>query len=423
MEKTSKYKAEESILRFSRAYAAEQLPWFAPALYRCSIVITEQVPIAGIDQQMNVYFNPFVVAKISASERKKSLRELGFLWIHEISHILRRHAERARENGFSAQLWNIAADFEINDGHWEGLFMPTDFPGLLPRDYLLPNGQLAENYYSLLRKEGDKSERLQRLLDLVMDEGSGVHSHSRIWELGSAPGTARQNVINDMVLSLVRKEVAQQLKQAPGNIPANWKRWVDEILQPKVDWRKVLRHRVKMALQLSVGGRLDYSYQRFSRRQSAYHPIFLPSLSGDIEMEIAVVVDTSGSISAQMLAQATGEVCGIMKRLRVPVTVIPCDARAYEPIKINTSSERIKLHQLSGGGGTNMNAGIKAALELSRKPDVIIVLTDGFTPWPTSKPEVSLLFGIFHRGGTSYPTPPMPPFNTASVIGIDLAKL
>jgi predicted metal-dependent peptidase len=423
MQKIRKYQTEESILRFSRAYAAQQLPWFAPALYRCRIVITEKVPIAAIDQQMNVYFNPSVVAKISASERKKSLRELGFLWIHEISHILRRHAERAKENGFYPQLWNIAADFEINDSHWEGLSMPEDFPGLLPKDYLLPNGQLAEKYYSLLGKEGGKSEQLQRLLDLVMDEGSGVHGHSRIWELASTPEASSKNEVNEMVLSLIRKEVAEQLKQAPGNIPGNWRRWVNEILQPKVDWRKVLRHRVKMAIQLSVGGRLDYSYQRFSRRQSAYHPVFLPSLSGDLEAQIAVVVDTSGSMSAQMLGQATGEVCGIMKRLRVPVTVIPCDARAYEPIRVNTSSDQIKLYQLSGGGGTDMNAGIEAALALPKKPNVIIVLTDGFTPWPVKLPEVSLIFGIFHQGKTSFPTPPMPPFSTSSVIGIDLAKL
>jgi len=38
--------------------------------------------------------------------------------------------------------------------------------------------------------------------------------------------------------------------------------------------------------------------------------------------------------------------------------------------------------QLVGGGGTDMGAMIQEAMELPRPPDVILVATDGYTPWP-----------------------------------------
>ena len=45
--------------------------------------------------------------------------------------------------------------------------------------------------------------------------------------------------------------------------------------------------------------------------------------------------------------------------------------------------------RLEGGGGTDMGAGLDAAAALRPRPDLIIVLTDGFTPWRPAPPPVS----------------------------------
>ena len=81
-------------------------------------------------------------------------------------------------------------------------------------------------------------------------------------------------------------------------------------------------------------------------------------------------------MSAQQLAQCVGEILGILTTFQHPVTVIPCDAQAYEPIKVASTRDFVKLQQLKGGGGTDMIVGIKAALQLKPAPDSILVLTD-----------------------------------------------
>ena len=47
---------------------------------------------------------------------------------------------------------------------------------------------------------------------------------------------------------------------------------------------------------------------------------------------------------------------------------------------------------LKGGGGTDMGVGIMQAME--SKPDVIIVITDGLTPWPAN-PGVPVIVCLF----------------------------
>jgi predicted metal-dependent peptidase len=61
--------------------------------------------------------------------------------------------------------------------------------------------------------------------------------------------------------------------------------------------------------------------------------------------------------------------------------VLSCDAAA-------SSAEKFRRKggfALYGGGGTDMNVGMAKALEY--KPDVVMTLTDGYTPWPESNPD------------------------------------
>jgi hypothetical protein len=46
-----------------------------------------------------------------------------------------------------------------------------------------------------------------------------------------------------------------------------------------------------------------------------------------------------------------------------------------------------------------MGAGIEAAAELKPRPSVVIVLTDGFTPWPHRPPAgLKVIVGLLSQG-------------------------
>lgn len=107
-----------------------------------------------------------------------------------------------------------------------------------------------------------------------------------------------------------------------------------------------------------------------------------------------MVIDTSGSVSDAELGSAILEVAAIGRSVggrRDLVTVLPCDAAAGVAYPL-CRAEGIPL---VGGGGTDLRAGFAKALRSS--PDVIVVLTDGQTPWPDRRPSCRTVVGLFPR--------------------------
>jgi len=416
-----------NLLRFARAYIVQELPWFAPALFRCRLCLTGAVPVAAISVNMDIFFNPQAVAVINstAGSKEAALRQLAFLWVHEISHILREHAERATEFNAEPQLWNIAADLEINDSRWQGTQAPVAFKGIFPKNFNLPEGQIVEWYYRQLLNNATLQQKVIQLFEQgLQDEGSGIHGHPREWELGESETQEQPQELSELEIQVMRRSVAEEIEKAAktqSNIPAGWERWAEAVLKPQINWRLILKKRMSVAIAQGLGMRLNYSFARPSRRQAQYLPILPPTLSGNMEPRVACVIDTSGSMSGKYIAQALAEVFAVLEAFRIPVTLIPCDAEAYKPITVANSADRFTIKQLQGGGGTDMVAGITAALALQPPPDTVLVLTDGYTDYPPIPYKIPVIFGIIKGTYASKtPEPPMPPWTKGSVLAIVL---
>ncbi|GLW12536.1 hypothetical protein Misp01_76640 [Microtetraspora sp. NBRC 13810] len=52
---------------------------------------------------------------------------------------------------------------------------------------------------------------------------------------------------------------------------------------------------------------------------------------------------------------------------------------------------------LVGGGGTDLRTGFAKALRARPRPDAIVILTDGQTPWPDTRPPCRTVVGLFPR--------------------------
>jgi len=430
-------------VRMSRVLAAEQASWYAPALFHARIVLTENCPtLAAIDDGWRVYFNPTMVqAMIDSQPWEDTLYQLGFLWIHEISHVLRDHSGRflavrgvaacavdplaetlpesesalaesskrwaevhrgspdmaIEDHEALAFRWNLAADCEINDlGNLGPLQAPLLFQPVTPQTLGQPAHKIAEFYYQHLHN----SNRLRLDYDWVLSEGSGVDGIRRAWELPLEDPQA--TALTELEIKECRREVARKVlanSRQVGNDPGSLRRWAEDLADPKADWRHLLRHGVRRALSRDANSLHDFSYQRPHRRSTVYAPFMRPSLVSQARPSVACVVDTSGSMSSSELGRSLSEVHAVLRLLGTAVTIIPCDTASYPPIHVRTRADVERLKQgLPGGGGTNLVVGIEAALTLRPAPDVILVLTDGYTNYPDKRYAVPVFFGIFTSG-------------------------
>jgi predicted metal-dependent peptidase len=115
-----------------------------------------------------------------------------------------------------------------------------------------------------------------------------------------------------------------------------------------------------------------------------------------------------------LLGQALAEVEGLFRTLgasRKRLPVIPCDAAAHGVQRV-TSARHVEL---LGGGGTNMGEGIAAAASLKPRPGVVVVLTDGYTPWPPEPPPMKVVVGLLREGASQPPA-------WARVVQIDASR-
>src|ERR1035437_1408093 len=108
---------------------------------------------------------------------------------------------------------------------------------------------------------------------------------------------------------------------------------------------------------------------------------------------VSTVVDTSGAMSQADLDAAMAEVHGVLHSTGVArerVRLLSCDAAA-------TTAQRVRSAvsvRLTGGGGTDMRVGIRAAEKATPAPHVVIVLTDGDTPWPETPTRARLVCAV-----------------------------
>ncbi|SEG28503.1 Predicted metal-dependent peptidase [Actinacidiphila yanglinensis] len=368
----------------ARLQAVRARPYLAAALFALHTVESPRVPTMAVDRHWRCYVSPAFVARTS-------VEDLAAVWVHEVSHLLRDHHGRSerlvRERGLTGPAerlrMNIAADFEINDDAFgDGLALPED--AVHPAKLGLPEGHLMEDYLRWFQL-GPRTHDLAWL-----ECGSGADGLDRDWEWGpdGADGLSTQE------RDAVRFRVAQGINGRPGSASRGWRRWAEEAFHPPQPWRQLLGAAIRSAVSGGGAGE-DYTYGRPSRRSAGVPGAVLPSLRRR-PPRVCIVIDTSGSVSDAELGSALLEVTAISRAVggrRDLVTVVPCDAVAQLAHPL-CRSEGIPL---TGGGGTDLRSGFARALRTRPGPDVIVVLTDGYTRWPAARPPCRTVVGLFPR--------------------------
>lgn len=374
------------------------LPYLATAVYALVPVSTPRVQDMTVDRLWRLYLNPSWVVATDVPVIAAHLAHL--VW-----HLLGEHADRGEDlqvRRATASDWRAACDATI-------AAVTADLPVGLPSaaDLKLPAGRSAEEYFAQL--SGLPADTVPTEAPTPDDPGtdrscgSGCDGQHRDYEL---PPDADVGAVGRAQGDDIRRRVAIEFREHQtrfGTQPGEWDRWVEGILDPIVPWAQVLAAAVRRGVAWA-SGHTDYTYTRISRRQAASDQVILPATRRPLP-QIAVVIDTSGSMDDGLLAQALGEVDGVLAGMGVggrSVTVLATDAAVHAVSEVRHATDVT----LGGGGGTDMTVGIVAATGLRPRPTLIVVLTDGYTPWPTQGPPIPLIVVVLGRPGDPLPDTP-----------------
>ncbi len=353
----------------------------------------------------NFYYNPEFIAKLNNEQTK-------FVLVHEALHCALNHFSRKGHR--KKHRWDLACDFAINPLLIkEGFHPPIDIA--IFREY---GGMVAEEIYPLI---ADKLDNKPMDLHLYDDNTSNEKSSYNMREDSLYDNNKSKNSNNsnknlksnntnpklapkpnkltpDEIKSLANiwqkhlASSAQMAKQA-GKLNGEIAKLLDFFIQPQLSWRSLLSQ------YISSKARDDFSYYRVARREGDF---ILPGLHSDY-INIAVAIDTSGSISQNEVDEFISEISCIKSNIRASVSLFACDDKLYQncPWFYDAWQELKFPKYLGGGGGTNFNPVFDYINAQDIKPDLLVYFTDAKGIFPKHQPDYATIWLI--KGTTKIP--------------------
>lgn len=382
----------------SRLLAVEKQPYLSAALFAMTPLASDELNHMAADDRWRIYFPHEQLRNLSS-------QEMAGVWLHLAAHCLRNHAARFKalsESDARAALFRKASDAIINQELLEfGFTIDAETPtiaSLRDAGIDIPDNVSSERLFRiLLNQDIMEASGSEESSEVDEDKLRGTEQPSEGFDCGSCSDGLPRNFEEHNELDAlepvdfdraesVRAYVAVQIEEfvkAGGEVPPSFRRWSNIQLHPKVDWRQELASLIMRNVALRVGLR-NHTYSKPSRRQSAAaalgQGVILPAMTQPAPPKVAIIVDTSASIDSELIDVAMTEVSGILRVVR--------DAhRGTIFISCDTEASLSRVRQVSdidlvGGGGTDMRVGIDLAMAQKPPPQLIIIITDGETPWP-----------------------------------------
>lgn len=428
----------------ARLRARYLLPYIQKILMSMVPVEAPGIGTITCDKYMRLYYDPALLDRLS-------IDHLAAHILHNVMHrILKLETRMETAIGKDAHplrqaLFTLAQCIVINSNCLKksGVKVPFDWPQIIGEDDAMgfleslsdedtPVNLLGTKHPihfddKALEKAGiGRNEATERYFQFLMDQippemsgggggGSGQdadHQHGgsggcalcdnpegdRPWEQG--PPSDESPGMSDFEQQMLERAVARDIKEQQkrrGNVPGELQRWADEILDPGIDPMREVEALVKYGITVA-GGRGDYSYRVLPRRQpegSFRMPGFV-----QIIPRVCVIIDSSGSMDKDDLGTALGVVNRTLRSLpQGHVEVVTGDTHSGDAQKV-FAADQVRI---TGGGGTDMGAIVKDRCSKRPKADVVIVATDGYTPWCNEEDaQGSQVIAVIVNGDGSY---------------------
>ena len=322
------------------------------------MVEDKSAPTAYTDSKM-IGYNPDFISTLPA-------KQIETLLAHELMHVILLHC--VRRNGRRPRMWNVACDYAINLALREDGFEAID-GWLLDRQYA---GMSADQIYALLEKKQDKNGKSGQDFDDsdVGSMGGDVHEPADLTD------EERREIEGK-----IKHAVAQAANAArmAGHMGGALARLVDSIIHTPIPWTDMLR---------DYASRVVREDESWSRRNRRHTDVFLPGKYGHRIGEVVIIGDTSGSITDKELAEVSQQAASILEDVQPErIRLVWADTKVAGE-QVFERGENIEALP-KGGGGTDMR--VPLAHVEQYEPDVVVLITDGHTPWPQFEPDYPLI--------------------------------
>ena len=350
--------------------------------------VRDDIPTACTDGRNTYYGRKFV--------GKQDEPKLKGLILHENLHKAFRHTvvwkHLYKED---AKLANMACDLVINlmivDSDPEGYEVALPEGGCYDEQY---RGMDAGEVFRKLKQkqqQGKKNGKGNGSGDQGEEEPTGFDEHD--WDAADEMSEADKQEL--------AREVDQALRQGAilaGRMKGGMPRELAEALEPKVNWREVLRDFVS-----SICADKDNSTWRRPNRRWVDQDIYMPSSIGEAVGSIVVAIDTSGSIGSAEIGQFLGELLSICNHVQpesVELMYWDTEVAAHETYARGDYEALMSSTKPAGGGGTDPRCITPYMRDKKIKPECVIVLTDGYVgSW--GEWDVPVFWGITSKGITA----------------------
>ncbi len=324
-------------------------PFFGMLALRLAMVERSDIPTLAVDGK-SVFYNPEFILSLSDSLCQSAVA-------HEVMHCVLAHI--SRRGSREPKRWNYAIDYAAN---------------LVLKDagFEIGSGWLLSDKYRNMT-----AEQIYPLLPEQLGNGGG-DSGPLDEVIEGNPGSAETDAVEWKVATLQAAATAK----AQGKLPASLDRFVEDATKSKIDWRAQLR---QFVTQISKD---DYAWSRPNRRYLSAG-LYLPGLYSENMGPLVVGIDTSGSITNEILSAMGAEVRAIAQAVRPSeIHVVYCDAEVnHVDVFTPYDDMQFKPH---GGGGTAFEPVFDYVAKKNLRPECLVYLTD--------------LFGDHHFAPPDYPT-------------------
>lgn len=393
-------------------------PFFGNIGMRLKLVdASKWCPTAATDGRF-FYYNRDFISRLTKDE-------IVFLFGHELLHAVYDHI--GRRGSRDPKVWNMAVDYIVNYTLVKNNVGQMIKNGLINEKYT--DAMTSEEVYKLLM---DDAVTIEMPMDMHLDKDDGDEE-----EDGDGKGKKKSNgdgngeggkitatvlgedgppKLTEEDLAQIREEMKNALVSAvhsvgAGNVPAGVRRLIEDLTEPKIDWREMIDTHIKSAIKE------DFTFNKPARRtwsvsQLVGRRMIFPGQADAETIDIFCAIDTSGSMTDKMLRDFLSEVRGIMQEFSdFKLQLCTFDTQIYNHVVFTPDTlDDILDYDVKGGGGTMFEAVFDMIREMDEAPQKLIMFTDGFPNSTWGDPDlIDTLFVIHSNPGC------VPPFG----IGVD----